>query len=216
MCYKPFMNSQPGAGATRLGVLASGRGSNLQALLDAQDSGALRGRISVVISDRADARALERARRHKVEAVFLDPGSPRARLALEAEGKILECLRRREVEWLVLAGFFRIIGPVLLEAFPDRILNIHPSLLPSFPGLHAQRQALEHGVKVAGCTVHLVQAAVDQGPILLQACVPVLDGDTEETLSDRILEQEHHILVEAVNRIATRPFRLDGRMVRWL
>jgi phosphoribosylglycinamide formyltransferase-1 len=200
----------------RLGVLASGRGSNLQALLTAQDEGRLRARVVVVVSDRPEAQALERARRHGVAAVALDPGSPRARLSDGAEEAILEVLARQEVSWLILAGYFRIIGTKLLEAFPDRVLNIHPSLLPSFPGLHAQRQALEHGVKVAGCTVHLVRAAIDQGPILAQAAVPVLAEDTEETLADRILREEHRILVETVNRIATEKVRISGRVVSWV
>ena len=198
-----------------VGVLASGRGSNLRALLEAQDRGKLRARVAVVISDRADAPALECASSFGVPAVHLDPGSPRARLSEPAETAILESLCAHQVEWLVLAGFFRIIGPVLLGAFPDRILNIHPSLLPSFPGLHGPAQALEYGVRVAGCTVHLVRAAVDQGPILLQASVPVEEDDTEDSLAGRILEQEHRILVEAVNRVATSAIRLEGRRVRW-
>ncbi len=197
------------------GVLASGRGSNLQALLDAEAEGRLRARIAVVASDRADAAALERARRHGVPAVFVDPGSPRARLSPDAEAAFLGVLREHGAEWIVLAGFFRIIGPGLLGAYPDRILNIHPSLLPSFPGLHAQRQAIEYGVRVSGCTVHLVNAEVDQGAILVQASVPVLDGDTEDSLSDRILHEEHRILVEAVNRIAGGGMRREGRVIRW-
>jgi phosphoribosylglycinamide formyltransferase-1 len=199
----------------RLGVLASGRGTNLQALLSAQDEGRLEGRVAVVASDRPEAVALDRARAHGVPAEFVDPGSKRVHLRPLAEERYLEVLRRYEVEWLVLAGFFRILGPGLLEAFPGRILNIHPALLPAFPGLHGQRQALEHGVKVAGCTVHLVTAGVDEGPILAQAAVPVLDDDTEAALSERILEQEHRILVETVNRIAREGFRLEGRIVRW-
>lgn len=168
-----------------------------------------------MISDRKDAPALERARSQGVPAVHLDPDSPRARLTADTERAILEILREHQVDWLVLAGFFRILGPALLRAFPEHVLNIHPSLLPSFPGLHAQQQALDHGVKMAGCTVHLVTEGVDQGPILMQAAVPVVEGDTEESLSARILEEEHRILVEAVNRIATAGFSLQGRVVRW-
>jgi len=199
----------------RLGVLASGRGSNLQALIDAQEEGRLQARLSVVISDRSDAQALQRARQHGIAAVVLDPGSPRARLSAEVEERILECLRQHEVDWVILAGFFRIIGPVLLGAFAQRVVNIHPSLLPSFPGLHAQKQALDYGVKVTGCTVHLVNAGIDSGPILLQAAVEVLPGDTEESLSGRILEQEHRILVEAVNLAVTRGVSLEGRVAAW-
>lgn len=215
LCYKLPMGAEKGAQGVRLGVLASGRGSNLQALLDAGRSGRLRGRVAVVISDRADAVALSRARDFGVAAVFLDPGSPRARLRPEAEAAIVEVLRAHGVEWLVLAGYFRIVGAGILGAFPNRVLNIHPSLLPSFPGLHAQRQAIEHGVKVTGCTVHFVNAEVDAGPILRQAAVSVLEDDTEESLSARILEQEHRILVEAVNDLADRPFEVVGRAVRW-
>jgi len=202
-------------GPLRIGVLASGRGTNLQALLTAQDEGRLAGRVVVVVSDRGDAAALDRAAGHGVPAVHVDPGSRRARLRPDAERTFLKALQDHEVEWVVLAGFFRIIGPVLLGAFPDRILNIHPSLLPSFPGLHAQRQALEHGVRITGCTVHLVSGAVDGGPILMQAAVEVTGDDSEESLSARILEQEHRILVEAVNLAASRTFRIDGRRILW-
>jgi phosphoribosylglycinamide formyltransferase-1 len=199
----------------RIGVLASGRGSNLQALLDAQGAGFLRARVAVVISDREDSAALERARRHGVPAIHLDPGSPRARLRPEVERAMVEVLREHGVDWVVLAGYFRIVGPVLLGAFPLRVLNIHPSLLPSFPGLHGPRQALAYGVRVSGCTVHLVTTEVDAGPILRQAPVPVLPDDTEEALAARILEQEHRVLLEAVNEAATRRFHIDGRTVCW-
>jgi phosphoribosylglycinamide formyltransferase 1 len=209
------MVATPSSAAPRIGVLASGRGSNLQALLDAQEAGLLRARVAVVISDRGDSAALERARRHGVVAVHLDPGSSRARLRPEVEGAMVDTLREHGVDWVVLAGYFRIVGPQFLEAFPMRVLNIHPSLLPAFPGLHAPRQALDYGVRVAGCTVHLVTTEVDAGPILRQASVPVLPGDTEETLAGRILEQEHRILVEAVNEAATRRFSVEGRTVRW-
>lgn len=209
------MRNELHAPGLRLGVLASGRGSNLQALLDAQENGALRGRVAVVLSDRPDAAALDRARRHGVAAEYLDPESPRVRLTPEAEDRIVAALRRHSVNCVVLAGYFRIVGARLLEAFPNRVLNIHPSLLPAFPGLHAQRQALEYGVRVAGCTVHLVTTAVDAGPVLRQAAVPVLEKDDEESLSARILEAEHRLLVEAVNEVAARPFVIEGRVVRW-
>jgi phosphoribosylglycinamide formyltransferase 1 len=209
------MPSNQGDSKLVLGLLASGRGSNLQALLTAQEEGRLRARVAVVISDREESAALGRARHHGVPAVFVEPGTTKARLPRPVEESILGLLREHQVNGIVLAGFFRIVGSTLLETFPERVINIHPSLLPSFPGLHAQRQALEHGVKVTGCTVHLVTAGVDEGPILTQAAVPVLDGDTEESLSDRILEQEHRILVEAVNRMAEVGFHLEGRQVRW-
>jgi phosphoribosylglycinamide formyltransferase-1 len=209
------MNFHTAADPLRLGVLVSGRGSNLEALLSAREKGRLSAEVVVVLSDRGDAAALERARRRAIPAIHIDPGSPKARLTPETEDRYLKALKEHGAEWVVLAGFMRIIGPVLLEAFPERILNIHPALLPSFSGLHGQKQALDYGVKVAGCTVHLVTAGVDQGPILMQACVSVLEGDTEETLSDRILEQEHRILVESVNRVASDGFTLKGRRVLW-
>jgi phosphoribosylglycinamide formyltransferase 1 len=198
-----------------LGVLVSGRGSNLQALLDAASGGVLGASVSVVVSDREDAPALDRARSAGVEAVFIDPGSKRARLSQEVEQAITDCLRGHGVDLVVLAGFFRIVGPVLLTAFPDRVINIHPSLLPSFPGLHAQRAALEYGVAMSGCTVHLVREEVDAGPILLQAAVPVEASDDEESLSARILKEEHRLLVEAIRRATTRGFHVQGRVVRW-
>jgi phosphoribosylglycinamide formyltransferase 1 len=210
----PFAERGP-ARRPRLGVLASGRGSNLQALIDAQEQGTLVPELAVVLSDRADAEALERARRRGLPAIYLDPGSPRARLTGAAEEAIVATLRAHAVDWVVLAGFFRIVGPVLLGAFPNRVLNIHPSLLPSFPGLRAQKQALDYGVRITGCTVHLVNASVDAGPILMQAPVPVHPEDSEESLAGRILREEHRILVEAVNRAAAEGLQLRGRVVFW-
>jgi phosphoribosylglycinamide formyltransferase-1 len=199
----------------RLGVLASGRGSNLGALLDAEARGTLRANVALVLSDRPDAPALERARERNVAAECIDPGSRRARLTEEVEARYVEALRAHGVECVVLAGFFRIVGPTLLDAYPDRVVNIHPSLLPSFPGLDAQAQALTHGVRISGCTVHLVEAAVDAGPILAQAAVPVSEDDTVQSLSERILSQEHRILPETIHRIATHGFVREGRRIRW-
>jgi phosphoribosylglycinamide formyltransferase 1 len=163
-------------GVPSLGVLVSGRGSNLQSIVEAVASGRLKARIAVVISNRASAPALERAKAARIETVFLDPREYADRDAYDAA--LTAALNDRGV-WLVcLAGFMRVVGPVLLNAFPNRILNVHPSLLPSFPGLHAQRQALQHGVRVSGATVHLVTRELDGGPIVLQAAVPVLDHDT--------------------------------------
>jgi len=184
-------------------------------LLRASEEGRLRGTIAVVISDRPDAPALERARRRGVPVKVIEPPSSRARMATEVERRYVEALREARAGWLMLAGFFRIVGAPLLEAFPDRILNIHPSLLPSFPGLHAPRQALEHGVRIAGCTVHLVGAAVDAGPILAQAAVAVHPHDSEESLADRILVEEHRLIVATLNRVLTTPFTVAGRVVRW-
>lgn len=201
-------------GALGLGVLASGRGSNLQAILDAIARGDLPAEVRVVVSDRAGAQALERARRAGAAAVFVDPKAHPGREALDAE--LARVLREHGVDLVILAGYMRILGPGFVAAFRGRVLNIHPSLLPAFPGLHAQRQALEHGVKVAGCTVHFVDEGLDSGPILLQAAVPVLEDDTEETLSARILEQEHRLYPEAIRLFAEGRLRVEGRRVRIL
>ena len=150
----------------------------------------------------------------RVEALYLDPGRPGARIAPEAEAAYVRALRARGVEWIALAGFLRIVGRALLDAFPGRILNIHPSLLPAFPGLDAQGQAWRHGVKVAGCTVHFVDAGVDTGPIVLQAAVPVRDDDDEAALRARILDREHAIYVEALRLAVTGRLRREGRRVR--
>jgi phosphoribosylglycinamide formyltransferase-1 len=179
-----------------IGVLASGNGSNLQALLDDRALGAP---IRVVVANRPEARALERARAAGVEAVLLDHTLYADRGAFDAA--VAEALVARGVTWVVLAGFMRIIGPAMLAAFPQRIVNVHPSLLPAFPGLHAQRQALAAGVRISGCTVHLVDAGMDTGPILAQAAVPVAPGDDEPTLSRRILAREHQLLPAVVRAL---------------
>jgi phosphoribosylglycinamide formyltransferase-1 len=182
----------------RLGVLASGSGSNLQALLDACASGALQAQVAVVICNVAGARCLERARDAGVPAVLL----PHQGLKREEyDTKLVAVLREHGVTLVCLAGFMRIITAVLLRAFPDRVLNIHPALLPSFPGLHGARQALAAGVRVAGCTVHFVDEGTDTGPILVQAAVPVLPDDTEESLQARIHAQEHQAYVRAVRLV---------------
>lgn len=199
----------------RIGVLVSGRGSNLQSLLDAETAGSLHAEVGVVCSDRADAPALTHAEDRGKPALFIDPCSRRARLRPEAEQALVRTLSSYDIEWVVLAGFMRIVGSQLLEAFPNRVVNIHPSLLPSFPGLHPQRQALEAGVQFSGCTVHLVDSGVDSGPILAQRVVPVESRDTESDLAERILVQEHQILVETMDRIARVGFELDRDRVRW-
>ena len=180
----------------RLGVLISGRGSNLQAIIDAIAGGRLTAAIAIVISNRVDAAGLERARRAGIETLYLNPRDYPDRDAYDAA--LADALRARRVDLVCLAGFMRLVGTRLLEAFPNRILNIHPSLLPSFPGLEAQRQALEHGVQVSGATVHLVTSDLDGGPIVLQAAVPVAPGDTVDSLSARILVEEHRIYPEAI------------------
>jgi phosphoribosylglycinamide formyltransferase-1 len=192
-----------------IGVLISGRGSNLQAIIDAIGDGRLNARIAVVISNRADAYGLERARAAGIDTLVRDHKGWPSRDAYEAV--LVEDLRARNVRVVCLAGFMRLLGATFVNAFPNRILNIHPALLPSFPGLHAQRQALEHGVRFSGATVHLVDTSLDAGPIVLQAVVPVFTDDTEDSLSARILAEEHRIYPEAIGRILDGEWRLEGR-----
>lgn len=203
-----------GAGYTRLeerriGVLISGRGSNLQALMDAIAEGRLDAQIVVVVSNRADAAGLERAQEAGIETLVMDHRAYATRD--EYDAAVAAELQRRSVSLVCLAGFMRLIGSPLLNAFPNAILNIHPSLLPAFPGVHAQRQALEHGVKVSGATVHMVTGELDGGPIVVQAPVPVKDDDTEDTLAARILIEEHRIYAEAVKIVLDGGWRLAGR-----
>ncbi len=183
-----------------LGVLVSGSGTNLQAILDAIASKKLRARIGVVVSNVAGAKALDRARAVGVPTVVIDHKAFPSREAFDAA--VVETLRAHEASCVVLAGFMRIVTRVLLEAFPNRVVNIHPALLPAFPGVHAQRQAIAYGVRVSGCTVHFVDAGTDTGPIVAQATGPVLDDDGEEQLRDRILVQEHELLPEVLQWIA--------------
>ena len=194
-----------------MGVLASGRGSNFQAILDAIATGRLEAKVPVVISDREDSQALERARTAGLETRFINPKAFPTREAHDA--KVAEELRRASAEVVVLAGYMRIITRGLLDAFPDRIINVHPSLLPAFPGMRAQRQALEYGVKLTGCTVHFVTEHVDDGAIILQAAVPVHDDDTEASLADRILAQEHRLLPDALQLYAEGRVTIVGRRV---
>ena len=193
----------------RLGVLISGRGSNLQSIVTAIQSQRLDASIGVVVSNRADAHGLARARDAGIEAVYLNPRDYSNRDTYDRA--VVDVLHAREVSLVCLAGFMRLVGRPLLDAFPNRILNIHPSLLPAFRGLDAQRQALEHGVRITGATVHLVTADLDAGPIVVQAPVPVFDDDTVETLSARILVEEHRIYPEAIATILDGGWRIDGR-----
>lgn len=195
----------------KIAVLVSGRGSNLQAIMDSIEKGYINNAaINVVISNKADAYALERARNHGINAIFLDPSEYGRD---EYDRAILNVLNQYDTDLLLLAGYFRILGNEIIKAYRNRIMNIHPSLLPAFKGLHAQRQAFEYGVKVAGCTVHFVDEGLDSGPIILQNCVPVLPGDTEETLTARILEQEHVIYPEAVRLFTEGKLKIEGRNV---
>ena len=194
----------------RLGILISGRGSNFEAIADSIDSGRIDARIAVVISNRADARGLEVARDRGLEAVCI----PSRGLDREAyDRQLIDELRRCDVDLICLAGFMRLLSAGFIRAFPGRILNIHPSLLPAFPGLDAQHQALEHGIKISGCTVHFVDEYLDAGPIVLQAAVPVLDSDTVESLSARILREEHRLYTEAIRIVLSGQYRIVGRRV---
>jgi phosphoribosylglycinamide formyltransferase-1 len=192
-----------------IGVLISGRGTNLQALIDSVAEGRLDAKIAIVISNRAEAQGLDRAHEAGIETMVIGHRDFPTRDAFDRA--IAVVLRDRGVLLVCLAGFMRLIGPPLLEAFPNAILNVHPSLLPAFPGMEAQRQALDHGVKVTGATVHLVTGELDAGPIIIQAPVPIRDDDTVETLSARILIEEHRIYPEAVKQILLGGWRLEGR-----
>ena len=195
----------------KIAVLVSGRGSNLQTIINSIEKGYIENAgINVVISNKGDAYALERGKNHGISTVFLDPN--RCDNA-GYDRKILEVLKQYDIDLLLLAGYFQLLGPEIIEAYRNRILNIHPSLLPSFKGLRAQKQALEYGVKVVGCTVHFVDEGLDSGPIILQSCVPVIQGDTEKTLTARILEQEHIIYPEAVRLFVEGKLKIKGRTV---
>lgn len=196
----------------QIAVLASGSGSNLQAIIDEIAAGLLPAELCLVISDKPDAYALQRAQKADIPIKVLLPKDFASREEYDAQ--LVELLRAAGAEAVALAGYMRLVTPVLLQAFPQRVLNIHPALLPAFPGLHAQRQAFEYGVKVAGCTVHFVDEGMDSGPIILQAPVPVLDNDDEDSLTARILEQEHVIYPLALRLLAEGKLHIDGRRVR--
>lgn len=196
----------------RLGVLASGNGSNLQAIIDRCRECELPAEVVLVLSNKSQAGALTRARKAGIATMVIDHRDHPERAAFDHA--MVTALQNAEVDLVVLAGFMRILTPVFLEAFPQRIMNIHPALLPAFPGINAQRKALEYGVKIAGCTVHFVDPGVDSGPIIIQAAVPVLDDDDETTLSRRILEQEHRIYPEAIQLYAEGRLHIEGRHVR--
>jgi phosphoribosylglycinamide formyltransferase-1 len=195
----------------RLGVLISGRGSNLQAIIDAIRDRRLNATIAVVISNREDAAGLDRARKVGIETIHLDHRAFPSRDAYDAA--LVAALRARDVRLVCLAGFMRLLGPTFIDAFPNAILNVHPSLLPAFPGVEAQHQAWEHGVKISGATVHLVTNELDAGPIVLQSVVEVLDDDTAETLAERILVEEHRIYPEAIRLVLDGRIRVEGRRV---
>jgi len=194
---------------TRIGILLSGRGSNFLALHAAVARGEVPAEIALVLSNVAAAPGLARAAALGLPTAAIPHAGEPDRAT--HEGKVLAALQRASVEWVCLAGYMRLLSPAFVAAYPRRILNVHPSLLPAFPGVDAQRQALAHGVKVSGCTVHLVDEGLDSGPIVVQRSVPVLDGDTEETLAHRILEGEHRAYPEALRRLLTEPWEIRGR-----
>lgn len=198
----------------KLGVLCSGRGSNLASIIEAIERGDIGAEIAVVIADKINAYALERARERGIPAVTVVYRDYAERA--DFERALLTELRAHGVTLVVLAGFMRILSPVFVHAYAGHILNIHPALLPSFPGAHAHRDALAYGVKVSGCTVHFVDEGMDSGPIIMQATVPVLEGDTEETLAARVLSQEHQIFPEAIKLYVEGRLRTDGRKVHIL
>jgi phosphoribosylglycinamide formyltransferase-1 len=197
--------------AVKLGVLVSGNGTNLQAIIDAIESGDLSARVACVISNKGEAFALERARKHGIPAIHLPYKGFDNREAYDAA--LVKILQEHEVELVILAGFMRILTPVIIDAFPNRIMNIHPALLPAFPGLDAQKQALDYGVKVSGCTVHFVDPGCDTGPIIIQATVPIENNDTETTLSERIHKEEHRIYPKAIQLFAEGRLSVAGRRV---
>lgn len=198
-----------------LGILGSGAGSNMQSIMDAIDAGTLDAEIKIVMADVEGAKILERASKRGIKAMHLDCSPWKTKLEGEAEDRCIEILKREGVDTVALAGFMRIVKPKLLAAFPQRVVNIHPALLPAFPGVAGWKQALDYGCKVAGVTVHFVDAGTDTGPIIVQKAVPVLDGDTPESLHARIQVQEHLAYPEALRILASGEWRMEGRRVRY-
>jgi phosphoribosylglycinamide formyltransferase-1 len=195
----------------KLAILVSGRGSNLQAIIDKIESNYLSADIALVLSNVEDAFALERGKKYGLDTVFLDPKTFPNRD--DYENKMIEILQSKSIDLICLAGFMRILGKKFIKAFPNKIINIHPSLLPAFPGLNVQKKALDHGVKFSGCTVHFVSEEVDGGPIILQSTVPILDEDDTVSLSEKILEQEHIIYPKAIRLIIEKKLAFSGRRV---
>ena len=198
----------------RLGVLGSGAGSNMQSIVDAIEAGTLDAEIKLVLADFPDAKILERAAKHSIRAEYLDCAPFKTKLEGAAEDRCIEMLKSAGVDTVVLAGFMRIVKPKLLAAFPNRVINIHPALLPAFPGVHGWTQALDYGCKVAGVTVHFVDAGTDTGPIIVQKAVPVMEDDTPESLHARIQVQEHIAYPEALRIVASGNYSIEGRRVR--
>jgi phosphoribosylglycinamide formyltransferase-1 len=196
----------------KLGVLASGRGSNFQSIIDEIEAGSLNASISLLITDNPDAYAIERAKKQSIKHLYLNPHDFKSKNDFYT--RIAKELVKRDVDLVILAGFMRIVGKPLIEAFPNRIMNIHPALLPAFPGLHSQKQAVDYGVRVSGCTVHFVDEGMDTGPIIIQAAVVVSPDDTEDTLSERILRLEHKIFPYAIRLYSEGRLYADGRTIK--
>jgi phosphoribosylglycinamide formyltransferase-1 len=196
----------------KLGVLASGRGSNFQSIIDEIEAGSLNASINLLITDNPDAYAIERAKKQSIKYLYLNPHDFKSKNDFYT--RIARELVKRDVDLVILAGFMRIVGKPLIEAFPNRIINIHPALLPAFPGLHSQKQAVDYGVRVSGCTVHFVDEGMDTGPIIIQAAVVVSPDDTEDTLSERILRLEHKIFPYAIRLYSEGRLYADGRTIK--
>ena len=194
-----------------IGVLASGRGTNLQAIIEDIKEGKIEGRISIVISDNRNAFALKRAEQNNIETHYIDFNKFKSRE--DYDKKIIECLKKKDVDLVVLAGYMRILSSYFIKMYKNKIMNIHPALLPSFPGLHVQRKAIDHGVKISGCTVHFVDEGLDSGPIIIQRAVEVKEDDTEEALTKRILKEEHQIYPLAIQLFVRGRLMIKGRRV---
>jgi len=195
----------------KLAVLVSGRGSNLQAIIDSIDREELDAHLSIVISNTKDTMALKRAEKHGIKTIFIDPSTYLN--SKEYDKALVLKLKEFSIDLICLAGYMRILGEEVIQTFKEKIINIHPSLLPAFPGLNAQKQAIVHGVKFSGCTVHFVDSGIDSGPIILQTAVPVYDNDDEKSLSKRILEQEHYLYPKAINMIKENQIKINSKTV---
>ena len=211
MTIKKLSTPQVPLNIFKLAVLVSGRGSNLQAIMDSIDREELDAHLSIVISNTKDAMALKRAEKHEIKTIFIDPSNYSS--SKEYDKALVLKLKEFSIDLICLAGYMRILGEEIIQTFEKKIINIHPSLLPAFPGLNAQKQAINHGVKFSGCTVHFVDSGVDSGPIILQTVVPVYDNDDEKSLSKRILEQEHYLYPKAIKMIQENKIKLNGRTV---
>ena len=211
MTIKKLPTPQVPLNIFKLAVLVSGRGSNLQAIMDSIDREELDAHLSIVISNTKDAMALKRAEKHEIKTIFIDPSNYSS--SKEYDKALVLKLKEFSIDLICLAGYMRILGEEIIQTFEKKIINIHPSLLPAFPGLNAQKQAINHGVKFSGCTVHFVDSGIDSGPIILQTVVPVYDNDDEKSLSKRILEQEHYLYPKAIKMIQENKIRLNGRTV---